>query len=172
MLTRPNGERRPDPVKLQASQNQSSKPMPASMLYPAFSAYAITSVLLCLNLVFLWAYSGAVRSKSGTAINPEDSARYGAALAEADPPAVARVLRAHRNAEATSYPFLVLGLVYALQGGGVLTAEIIFGIFVAARLLHSWAYIQGRQPWRSVSFGISGVALLALMVCIVLRLQH
>ena len=40
------------------------------------------------------------------AINPEDGVRYGAPVSELDPPAVARLLRAHRNAEATIYPFL------------------------------------------------------------------
>src|SRR5580693_2073863 len=85
--------------------------------YPAFPAYAVTCVVLCLNLLVLWASSGAVRAKGGMAINPEDGARYGAAVSELDPPAVARVLRAHRNAEATIYPFLLLGLVYVLAGG-------------------------------------------------------
>jgi hypothetical protein len=46
----------------------------------------------------------------------------GAAVAEIDPPIVARILRAHRNAEATIYPFLLLGLVYVLAGGGSKTA--------------------------------------------------
>jgi len=144
--------------------------MTALQQYPAFTAYAITCLLLCLNLVLLWAWSGSTRSKSRTVINPEDSERFKVPLAEADPPTVARVLRAHRNAEASIYPFLILGLVYVLAGGGSRTAAIVFGIFTAARWLHSWAYITGKQPMRSICFGIGGVLLLALMVCIVLVL--
>jgi len=146
--------------------------MPATLQNPAFFAYAITALVLCVNLVFLWAYSGTVRSKAGAAINPEDSEKYRVPFSETDPPAVARVLRAHRNAEATIYPFLILGLVFVLAGGSALTAQIIFAIFTAARLLHSAAYLKGKQPWRSITFGISGVALIALMVCIVLLLIH
>jgi uncharacterized MAPEG superfamily protein len=139
---------------------------------PAFLPYAITTLLLCLNLVFLWTYSGVARSKTGTAANPEDSLRYKAALSETDPASVARVLRAHRNAEATIYPFLFLGLVFVLAGGTARTADIVFGIFTAARLLHSAAYLKGKQPWRSIFFGISGMAIIALMVCIILVLIH
>ena len=144
--------------------------MPTLQQNPAFTWYAIACLLLCLNLVFLWVFSGAARSKSRTVINPEDSERFKVPLAEADPPAVARVLRAHRNAEASIYPFLILGLVYVLAGGGSRTAAVVFGIFTAARWLHSWAYITGRQPLRSICFGLGGVALLALMVCVVLLL--
>ena len=140
--------------------------------YPAFSAYAIASLVLCANLVFLWVYSGTVRARTGTATNPEDSVQYHAALSESDPPAVARVLRAHRNAEANIYPFLLLGLVFVLAGGSATTAWILFGIFSVARLLHTVAYLGGKQPWRSVFFGIGGLALIALMVCIIVLLVH
>jgi len=146
--------------------------MPTLQQNPAFTYYVITTLILCLNLVFLWAYSGSARSKTGTAINPEDSLRFKAALAEADPPAVARVLRAHRNAEANIYPFLILGLVYVLAGGTPRTAAIVFSIFTATRLVHSWAYLSGKQPLRSICFGIGGVVLLALMVCVALLLIH
>ena len=131
---------------------------------PAFPAYALATLVLCLNLMGLWVYSGAVRSRSGVAVNPEDSERFGAKLADGDPPAVARVLRAHRNAEATIYPFLLLGLVYMLAGGSAATAQILFSLFTASRLMHSWAYIGGKQPWRSLSFGLSAVCIFALMI--------
>ena len=101
---------------------------------PAFLAYAIASVALSANLAFLWAYSGAVRARSKTAVNAEDAATFGAALVEADPPAVARVLRAHENAQASIYPFLFLGLVFVLAGGGARMASIVFAIFTVAPL--------------------------------------
>jgi hypothetical protein len=76
---------------------------------PVFLAYAVTCLVLCLNLMMLWVSSGAIRAKGGLAINPEDGARYGVPVSQSDSPAVARLLRAHRNAEATIYPFLLLG---------------------------------------------------------------
>jgi prostaglandin-E synthase 1 len=130
---------------------------------PTFVAYAITCVVLSLNLLVLWAYSGVARGKTKTAINEEDAERFGAALAPVDPPPVARVLRAHANAQAMTYPFLVLGLVYVLAGGTVGFARIVFGAFVAARITHSIVYLLGKQPWRTLSFVACCLATLALV---------
>ena len=62
--------------------------------HPAFAVYALTCIILIANLLFLWGYSGAVRGKTKTAINHEDSDAFKAKLVDADPPEVARVLRA------------------------------------------------------------------------------
>jgi uncharacterized MAPEG superfamily protein len=129
---------------------------------PAFVAYAIAALVLSANLLFLWARSGAVRAGTAIAINEEDALRFGAALADRDPPAVACVLRVHANAQATIYPFLVLGLVFVLAGGSGAVARILFGIFTAARLLHSFVYLKGKQPWRTIFFIVSGLAIIAL----------
>jgi uncharacterized MAPEG superfamily protein len=133
---------------------------------PAFLAYVLTCLVLSLNLLMLWVSSGALRAKGGMAINPEDGARYGAPVSELDPPAVARLLRAHRNAEATIYPFLLLGLLYVLAGGGAGMAVPIFAIFIAARIVHSIVYLKALQPWRSIAFAISLLAILALMAAV------
>ncbi len=130
----------------------------------AFVVYAIACLVLCINLLFLWTYSGAVRARTKTAINPEDSARFGATLKEVDPPEVARVLRAHGNAQASIYPFLFLGLVFVLAGGSALAAAITFGIFTVLRFLHSFAYLGEKQPWRTVFFAAGGLTTLVLMV--------
>jgi uncharacterized MAPEG superfamily protein len=130
---------------------------------PSFVAYAITSVILSANLLFVWAYSGVVRGKVKVTLNKEDADRFGARLDALDPPEVARVLRAHANAQATIYPFLVLGLVFVMAGGSRGFAKVDFGIFVAARIAHSIAYLGGKQPWRTLSFTASGLAMLALM---------
>jgi uncharacterized MAPEG superfamily protein len=97
--------------------------------HPAFVAYAITCVALCCNLIFLWAYSGAARSKAKSTPNPEDASRFSSRLADVDPPEIARVLRAHANAQATIVPFLALGLVYVLAGGPPGAAAWYFTVF-------------------------------------------
>lgn len=134
---------------------------------PTFVIYAVTCLLLCANLIFLWAFSGATRGKTKTAINAEDAARFGGTLLDADPPEVARVLRAHANGQANIYPFMFLGLVFVLAGGSTMAAEIIFGIFVAARFAHTYVYLAGKQPWRSIFFIVGGLATIALMIAIV-----
>jgi uncharacterized MAPEG superfamily protein len=132
----------------------------------AFLAYIFTCLVLSLNLLALWVASGAVRAQGGVAINPEDGARYRAAVSELDPPAVARLLRAHRNAEATIYPFLLLGLVYVVAGGGAGVAIPIFAVFIIARIAHSIVYLKAMQPWRTIAFAASLLAILALVAAL------
>ena len=142
-------------------------PSPGSAANPTFVAYALTCLVLCLNLLLLWITSGAMRARSGVAINPEDGARYGAPVRELDPPVVARFLRAHRNAEATIYPFLLLGLVYILGGGGTRVGVPIFATFTVSRITHSIVYLRGLQPWRTLAFAASLLATCALIAAVV-----
>ena len=135
--------------------------------HPVFMAYAITCIVLCLNLLMLWVSSGAIRAKGGVAINPEDGARYSVPVSELDPPTVARLLRAHRNAEATIYPFLLLGLLYVFTGGKAAIAIPIFAIFVVARIAHSIVYLKAMQPWRTIAFAVSLLAVVALVGAII-----
>jgi uncharacterized MAPEG superfamily protein len=135
--------------------------------HPVFVAYAITCIVLCLNLLMLWVSSGAIRAKGGVAINPEDGARYGVPVSELDPPTVARLLRAHRNAEATIYPFLLLGLFFVFTGGKAAIAIPIFAIFVVARIVHSIVYLKAMQPWRTIAFAVSLLAVAALVGAII-----
>jgi prostaglandin-E synthase 1 len=136
---------------------------------PAFVAYAVSLMVLSLNLLLLWAYSGSVRGKTKTTPNREDATTVakGAQLVESEPPEVARVLRAHKNAMANIVPFALLGLVYVLAGGSGTVAWAVFGAFTAARVAHSLAYLASKQPWRSVSFTLGGLATLVLMGFIV-----
>ncbi len=135
--------------------------------HPVFVAYAITCIVLCFNLLMLWVSSGAIRAKGGVAINPEDGARYGVPVSELDPPTVAQLLRAHRNAEATIYPFLLLGLLFVFTGGKAAIAIPIFTIFVVARIVHSIVYLKAMQPWRTIAFAVSLLAVVVLVGAIV-----
>lgn len=129
---------------------------------PAFLAYAVSLMILSLNLSVLWVYSAVVRGKTKTTPNEED-ARGSTKLVPDSPPEVARVLRAHANAMANIVPFAILGIVYVLAGASGTAAAAIFGVFTAARLAHTFAYLGGRQPWRSLSFGLGAVTTLVLM---------
>jgi len=132
---------------------------------PTFVAFAVTTLVLCGNLSYLWAKSGAVRGRSKTVMNHEDAGTIakGAVVVAVDPPEVARVLRAHANAMAVSVPFLAIALLYVLAGGPTLPAQIVFGAFVVTRLVHSFAYLRELQPWRTISFVLSGVITLGLL---------
>jgi uncharacterized MAPEG superfamily protein len=132
---------------------------------PAFTAYCLTTVLLCLNMLGLWGFSGGARTKSKTTPNPEDQATVskGAALSTQEPPEVARVLRAHMNAFVNIMPFLVLGLLYVILGGSATMCWAIFGSFAFFRWMHTLAYLGGKQPWRTIAFGLGGIVTLVLM---------
>lgn len=132
---------------------------------PSFLIYSASMVVLCLNVLALWGYSGAVRNKSKTTPNPEDlgATAKGGSLAAVDPPAVARVLRAHRNATDNILPFAVLGLLFVLWGASPLLTAIFCGVFVAARLAHSLSYLGEKQPWRTLSFAVGAGATLVMV---------
>jgi len=137
---------------------------------PAFNAYALFAVLLCLNLFGLWLYSGLTRNRTRTLINPEDAALLtGRATVERDPPQVARVLRAHANAMANILPFLVLGFLYVVLGASRTGALAYFGVFTLARYIHSVAYVAALQPWRTVSFVVGLLASVGLLVQVAMR---
>ncbi len=137
---------------------------------PSFLIYSASMVLLCLNVLALWVYSGAVRNKTKTTPNPEDLSGKdkGPSLVHVDPPEVARVLRAHRNAADNILPFAVLGLLFVLWGASPMLTAIFCGVFVVARLGHSFSYLNEKQPWRSLSFG-AGVLTTLVMVGFLVR---
>lgn len=121
---------------------------------PVLFAFAVSTLVLVLNILVLWNLSGAVRGRTGTTANPEDAAAFGRNLADGDPPEVARVLRAHRNTADNTYAFLFLGLVFIHLHPGALEAQIFFYGFAAARVLFSICYLKGIQPWRTVAYGL------------------
>lgn len=131
---------------------------------PSFLVYAVSMIVLCLNILALWAYSGSIRAKAKVTPNPEDirTVASGAQLG-ADTPEIARVLRAHRNAADNILPFAILGFLFVVAGGSALVTAIVCGVFVFARLAHTFTYLSEKQPWRTVSFVVGGLATLVLV---------
>ena len=136
---------------------------------PAQIIYIVTALVLVMQMVLLDAYGGVVRAKSKTVVNQEDasSVAKGADIVEADPPGVARVMRAHRNLIANGVPFLILGFLWVATGATASWAFALFGTFLAARLIHTFAYVSAKQPWRTLSFVIGQGALLGVVVQLV-----
>lgn len=136
---------------------------------PAQLIYIVTALTLVVQMVLLDAYGGVVRAKSKTVLNHEDasSVAKGSDIVEADPPGVARVMRAHRNLLANGVPFLILGFLWVASGATATWALALFGTFLVARLVHTFAYVSATQPWRTVSFVIGQGALLGVAVQLV-----
>jgi len=130
---------------------------------PAFQAYALSAAILAVQLILLAFYTGAVRAKSKRFINPEDSVvSPGSKLAEAEHPDVLRVQRAHSNALENALPFFVVGALYIATGATKSGAQAYCYTFLAARLLHSVAYLAGRQPFRTIFFSVGALATLGM----------
>lgn len=131
---------------------------------PTFFAYALSSVVLTLNMFVLWNMSGGVRGKTKTTLNPEDAAAFKSNLSDQEPAEVGRVLRAHRNTADNSVPFMILGLLFMTMRPEPLEAQIFFYGFAAARVLYSFFYLKGIQPWRTISYAIGVLLTLGLTV--------
>ena len=58
------------------------------------------------------------------------------------------------------------GLVYILAGGRAGVAIPIFTVFVVARITHSIVYLRAMQPWRTIAFAASLLAIIALMAAV------
>lgn len=131
---------------------------------PAFSTYAIASTVIALHMILLAFYTGRVRSRHKQYGNPEDAAFFKLPAAEGDHPDVLRVKRAHANALESAVPFFAIGALFVTVGPSKSSALAYFGVFVAARLLHSVFYIWGKQPFRTILFAIGTLSVIGMAV--------
>ena len=138
--------------------------------FPGLRLYALCAIILVFKMYAVGVYTAVTRSRLKVALNPEDAARFGAQLTTAEHPDVERVLRAHRNDLENIPPFLILGFIAVLVGAPVWGLRVAFIAFTAARVVHSIAYVKAMQPWRSMSFGIGTLSVLALSVMIFIKL--
>ncbi len=133
---------------------------------PSFTAYAVCSVIVSMELLLLGAMTAATRAKHQGFLNPEDrsvSKKDAEFVDGAEHPDTARVQRAHRNLLESAPIFFAIGLIAVLIGASPLGVTICCGVFTAARVLHAIVYIRGLQPWRTIFFAIGTVSLVVLM---------
>ena len=135
---------------------------------PAVQLYAVVSTLVALHVMLLAGWTAAVRTRRKLYVNPEDAAFFKGTLGEADHPHVLRVRRAHLNALENAVPFFAVGLAYALTGPTRVGAYAYFFTFLAARVIHSLVYLRGKQPYRTLMFGIGALATTGMAVHVVL----
>jgi glutathione S-transferase len=135
---------------------------------PALHLYALCSAILAAQLLLLAFWTGTVRAMSKTFVNPEDAPlNKGGKQVEQDDPKVLRVKRVHQNALENAVPFFVVGLLYVLSGPTKLGVQAYFITFTAARLLHTFFYLFGKQPFRTMMFAIGALATLGMAVHVI-----
>lgn len=133
---------------------------------PLFDLFAVCAAVLSLKMLVVGHYTGLTRMRRGVYLNPEDARAFPGEgrCTSAEHADVDRGLRAHRNDLESTLPFFGIGLVYVLMDPPVAVATSLLITFTAFRCVFSFFYIRGLQPWRSLSFTLAELCLLAMLV--------
>ena len=132
---------------------------------PVFQIFIASVIVLGLNLLVLANNTALSRAKADEAVNPEDkkiNAKASIVVYEGNS-LTQRYRRAHGNALENIPLFLVTGFLLTLTQIQFVAAAILFGVFVFFRVLHSFAYLKGLQPYRTASFAIAALDQLAML---------
>ncbi len=132
--------------------------------------FAVCTVVLFLKMMGLSCYQAYHRITRRAFKTPEDAAFVGVEPATEELPQVQRAGKAWLNDLENIPVFFALAVAYILVEASPAAAAWWFGIFTAARVLHSITYLAALQPWRTVFFGIALVCLLGMSVEILLAL--
>jgi microsomal prostaglandin-E synthase 1 len=125
---------------------------------PAFRIYGLCSAIVCVHLLVLAGWTGYVRARRKSFLNPEDARLSNVKELELDHPDVRRVQRCHLNALENGVPFLALGLLYVIVGATKTGAQAYFFTYAGSRVVHSIFYLWGKQPFRTIFFAIGAFA--------------
>lgn len=132
--------------------------------------YALCVLVLFLKMLAISCYQGFFRLRYRAFTNPEDAGFFHRDANPRELPQVSRAARAWANDLENIPLFFVLGgLCIAVEATGVATTWL-FCTFTVARVMHTVMYLSGRQPWRTVAYGVGLICLLGLAGGIGLRL--
>lgn len=116
--------------------------------------YAVCCVILFIKMFAVGLTQGIIKGKTKTFIVPEDAKMMGLEAASQEPIQLTRANNALRNDLENIPIFLILGMLYVIMNCWAKGSLIYFSVFTFARVLHSICYISGKQPWRTMSYGI------------------
>jgi glutathione S-transferase len=147
--------------------------MPTILGLPAFQPLALFSVLLILKMAAVAFVTANMRRKSQVVLNPEDTKVNPGSHAEPQEAATTmRAKRAHLNDLENIPSFLFMAFLYTLAGGSSTGGWAYFGLYFAARTLHTIFYLSQAQPWRTMAFAVGQITLLGLLVQVLLKAFH
>jgi uncharacterized MAPEG superfamily protein len=139
------------------------------MALPAFAPLVIFTVLLALKMGAVAFVTSNERRKAKVVVNPEDvGVNPGSHTENEDAPATLRAKRAHLNDVENIPVFLVLALLFTLTGCSATAGWVYFGVYFAARTLHTIFYLRAMQPWRTAMFALGQLTQLGIIVQLVL----
>ena len=133
--------------------------------------YALCVLVLFLKMLAISCYQGFFRLRHRAFTNPEDAGFFHRDVNSRELPQVSQAARAWANDLENIPLFFVLGgLCIAVEATGVATTWL-FCTFTVARVMHTVMYLRGRQPWRTIAYGVGLICLLGLAGGIGLRLM-
>ena len=137
---------------------------------PAFQPLVVISVLLAIKMAAVAFVTAKARFDSKVVLNPEDApVNPGAQARSEEAESTLRTKRAHLNDVENIPVFMFLALLFTLTGASAMAGWTYFGVYFAARTLHTLFYLRAVQPWRTVAFAIGQLTLLGIMVQLTMR---
>lgn len=135
----------------------------ATMSTNLIQVFTLCAATLCLLLLGLAFHTGTIRGFLEKSFNNPEDAAMGAGKREGeDGPKTQRWIRAHRNAMENFVPFAVLGYLLAVQLEHSLFWAWAFVIYTGLRIIHAVAYINAKQPFRTLSFAGGWVVMMMM----------
>jgi len=131
--------------------------------------WLLVTVLLGFKM---WANSGVqiwARLKHKTFPNPEDAVSFGSVLkmqleGGKEPALAVRAAACWRNDLENIPLFIILALAYVLFDGPMTAGLIYFSSYTIVRSFHTFFYIKGLQPWRTLAFETGALITLTMML--------
>jgi uncharacterized MAPEG superfamily protein len=144
--------------------------MPSFDSLPAFQPLVLFSTLLALKMGAVAFMTALARARSKVVVNPEDvPVNPGSQSASEDAPATLRAKRAHLNDVENIPAFLVIALIFTLNGCSATAGWAYFGTYFIARTLHTTFYLRAMQPWRTASFALGQLTMLGIIVQLLIK---
>jgi len=134
-----------------------------------FKVYAISIGVLIAKFLMMSFLTARQRFANMVFANPEDVAGQKNAKVNFTNENVERVRRAHQNDIENIFPFAILSGVYLVVANpSLFAAKCVFYGFTAARVLHSFVYLnQVPQPSRALCFGVGMIINFYMVYCII-----
>lgn len=134
---------------------------------PAVQSYILYSGILALKVLGTAFLTSRVRYSKKVFANPEDAAGRG--KVKLDDPDVERVRRAHLNDLENIPAFWLLGALFLTTSPEAAWATLLFRIYTAGRVLHTFVYAVRPlpQPARGIAFGVPYLIMLYMGVKVV-----
>ncbi|XP_018021473.1 microsomal glutathione S-transferase 1-like isoform X1 [Hyalella azteca] len=122
---------------------------------PVFRTWALSSSILAVKLLLMALFTARHRIAKKVFANAED-ARIANGKVKTDED-VERVRRAHLNDLENIPAYWIISLIFVLTEPAAFTAKVCFYGFTAARVLHTFFYLNSVMPFRGISFIIGQI---------------